>query len=117
MLTIKTLDYVSAARALGAGDMRIMFRHVLPNCLSPVIVLGTLAIGGNILGEAGLSFLGLGIQDPTPSWGAMLSESKSYFRDYPWVAIFPGMMIVLTVLSFNLLGDGLRDAMDPKSKK
>jgi peptide/nickel transport system permease protein len=117
VLSIRELDYVTAARALGAGSTRIMLRHVLPNCISPVIVLGTLAIGGNILGEAGLSFLGLGIQDPRPSWGGMLSEARSYFDDYPWVAIFPGMAIVLTVLSFNLIGDGLRDALDPKSKK
>ena len=117
VLSIRELDYVTAARALGAGSWRIMFRHVLPNCISPVIVLGTLAIGGNILGEAGLSFLGLGIQDPRPSWGGMLSEARGYFDDYPWVAIFPGMAIVLTVLSFNLLGDGLRDALDPKSRK
>jgi peptide/nickel transport system permease protein len=117
VLTLKTLDYVTAARALGGDDIRIMFRHVLPNCLSPIIVLATLAIGGNILGEAGLSFLGLGIQDPFPSWGGMLSDAKSYFKDNWWLAVFPGMAIVLTVLSFNLLGDGLRDALDPKAQK
>lgn len=117
VLTIKTLDYVTAARALGGDDVRIMFRHVLPNCLSPIIVLATLAIGGNILGEAGLSFLGLGIQDPFPSWGGMLSDAKSYFKDNWWLAVFPGTAIVLTVLSFNLLGDGLRDALDPKAQK
>ena len=117
VLTIKTLDYVTAARALGGNDLRIMFLHVLPNCWSPIIVLATLAIGGNILGEAGLSFLGLGIQDPFPSWGGMLSDAKSYFRDDWWLAVFPGSAIVLTVLSFNLLGDGLRDALDPKAAK
>ncbi|MEI6231980.1 MAG: ABC transporter permease [Planctomycetota bacterium] len=117
VLTIKTLDYVTAARALGGDSFRIMFLHVLPNCWSPIIVLATLSIGGNILGEAGLSFLGLGIKDPFPSWGGMLSDSKSYFKDHWWLAVFPGMAIVLTVLSFNLLGDGLRDALDPKAKK
>ncbi len=117
VLTLKTLDYVTAARALGGNDMRIMFLHVLPNCLSPIVVLATLAIGGNILGEAGLSFLGLGIQDPFPSWGGMLSDAKSYFKDNWWLAVFPGTAIVLTVLSFNLLGDGLRDALDPKARK
>jgi len=117
VLTIKTLDYVTAARALGGDSIRIMFLHVLPNCWSPIIVLATLSIGGNILGEAGLSFLGLGIKDPFPSWGGMLSDSKSYFKDHWWLAVFPGMAIVLTVLSFNLLGDGLRDALDPKARK
>ena len=114
VLVVRTLDYISAARALGAGNLRIMFRHVLPNCISPIIVIATLSIGGNILGEAGLSFLGLGVQDPFPSWGGMLSESRAYFQKSWWMAVFPGMAIVLTVLSFNLLGDGLRDALDPK---
>jgi peptide/nickel transport system permease protein len=117
VLTVKTLDYVIAARSLGASNTRIMFRHILPNCLSPIIVLATLAIGGNILGEAGLSFLGLGIQEPYPSWGGMLSNARAYFQDYWFAAVFPGMAIVLTVLSFNLLGDGLRDALDPKARK
>ncbi|HLX63929.1 MAG TPA: ABC transporter permease [Planctomycetota bacterium] len=117
VLTVKTLDYVTAARALGGSNTRIMFRHILPNCLSPIIVLATLAIGGNILGEAGLSFLGLGIQEPFPSWGGMLSDSQQYFELNWWMAVFPGMAIVLTVLSFNLLGDGLRDALDPKARK
>ncbi len=117
VLTIKTLDYVTAAQALGGGSGRIMFRHVLPNCVAPIIVLATLSIGGNILGEAGLSFLGLGIQEPFPSWGGMLSDAKSYFETQWWLAVFPGTAIVLTVLSFNLLGDGLRDALDPKAMK
>ena len=114
VLSIKTLDYVSAARALGASHTRIMFRHVLPNCVSPIIVVATLAVGGNILGEAGLSFLGLGVQDPFPSWGGMLAGARGHFQLYWWVAVFPGLSIVLTVVSFNLLGDGLRDALDPK---
>jgi len=116
VLSVRTLDYVTAARALGAGEMRVIFKHVLPNCVSPIIVVATLAVGGNILGEAGLSFLGLGVQPPFPSWGGMLSDARSHFRDYWWVAVCPGMAIVLTVLSFNLLGDGLRDALDPKSR-
>jgi ABC-type dipeptide/oligopeptide/nickel transport system permease subunit len=91
-----------------------MFRHVLPNCVSPIIVIATLAVGGNILAEAGLSFLGLGIQDPFPSWGGMLAAARGYFKNSWWVAVFPGLAIVATVLAFNLLGDGLRDAMDPK---
>lgn len=115
VLSLKTLDYVTAARALGASNRRIMFRHILPNCISPIIVIATLAVGGNILGEAGLSFLGLGVQDPFPSWGGMLSDARGYFQHYWWVAVFPGLCIVLTVLAFNLLGDGLRDALDPKA--
>jgi ABC-type dipeptide/oligopeptide/nickel transport system permease subunit len=114
VLMLKTLDYVSAARALGLGNTRIMFRHILPNCLSPIIVVATLGVAGNILGEAGLSFLGLGVQDPFPSWGGMLSDARQYFVNYWWEAVFPGLAIVLTVLAFNLLGDSLRDALDPK---
>ena len=114
VLMLKTLDYVSAARALGLGGTRIMFRHILPNCLSPIIVVATLGVAGSILGEAGLSFLGLGVQDPFPSWGGMLTDSRGYFANYWWEAVFPGLMIVLTVLAFNMLGDSLRDALDPK---
>jgi peptide/nickel transport system permease protein len=114
VLTVKSMDYVTAAKALGAPSRRIIFRHILPNCVSPIIVIATLAVGGNILAEAGLSFLGLSVQDPFPSWGGMLSEARSYFHNFWWVAVFPGLAIVLTVLSFNLLGDGLRDALDPK---
>jgi ABC-type dipeptide/oligopeptide/nickel transport system permease subunit len=117
VLSVKTLDYVTAARALGAGNTRIMLRHVLPNCLSPIIVIASLAIGGNILGEAGLSFLGLGVQDPFPSWGSMLSDARSHFRDFWWMAVFPGLAIVFTVLAFNMFGDSLRDALDPRGGK
>jgi len=117
VLTIKTLDYITAARALGISDLGIIFRHVLPNCLPPIIVVGTLAVGGNILGEAGLSFLGLGVQEPFPSWGGMLNDARNSFRDHWWLAVFPGLAIVLTVLAFNLLGDGLRDALDPRNAK
>jgi peptide/nickel transport system permease protein len=117
VLTIKTLDYVTAARALGAGNARIMLRHVLPNCISPIIVIASLAIGGNILGEAGLSFLGLGVQDPFPSWGSMLSDARSHFQRSWWIAVFPGLAIVFTVLAFNMFGDSLRDALDPRGGK
>jgi len=117
VLIIRTLDYVTAAKALGAGHDRILFRHVLPNCVSPIIVIATLSIGGNILGEAGLSFLGLGVQDPFPSWGGMLADARTYFQSAWWMAVFPGMAIVVTVLAFNLLGDGLRDALDPKKRR
>ncbi|HEY3319747.1 MAG TPA: ABC transporter permease [Planctomycetota bacterium] len=116
VLSIKTLDYVAAARALGVSDLRIVFRHVLPNCFGPIVVVSTLAVGGNILGEAGLSFLGLGVQEPYPSWGAMLAGARQHYQDYWWLGVFPGLAIVLTVLSFNLFGDGLRDALDPRKQ-
>jgi ABC-type dipeptide/oligopeptide/nickel transport system permease subunit len=114
VLSLKTRDYISAARALGTGNLRILIRHILPNCLGPIVVVATLSIGGNILSEAGLSFLGLGVQEPETSWGAMLADARENYRDAWWMAVFPGLSIVLTVLSFNLLGDGLRDALDPK---
>ncbi len=117
VLSLKTRDYISAARALGTGTVRILFRHILPNCLGPVIIVATLSVGGNILGEAGLSFLGLGVQEPYPSWGAMLAEARENYREAWWLAVFPGLAIVLTVLAFNLLGDGLRDALDPKKQQ
>jgi ABC-type dipeptide/oligopeptide/nickel transport system permease subunit len=114
VLSLTTLDYVAAARALGVSNTRILWRHILPNCLGPILVVATLAVGGNILGEAGLSFLGLGVQEPYPSWGGMLAEARDSYRDAWWLAVFPGLAIVLTVLAFNLLGDGLRDALDPR---
>lgn len=114
VLSLKTRDYISAARALGTGNFRILTRHILPNCLGPIVVVATLSVGGNILSEAGLSFLGLGVQEPYPSWGAMLAEARENYREAWWLAVFPGLAIVMTVLSFNLLGDGLRDALDPK---
>ncbi|MCW8129081.1 MAG: ABC transporter permease [Planctomycetota bacterium] len=117
VLTIKGEDYVNAARALGAEDRHIILRHVLPNCVSPIIVVATLAIGGNILGEAGLSFLGLGVQAPFPSWGGMLADARNYVDTFWWQAVFPGTAIVITVLAFNLFGDSLRDALDPKALK
>ncbi len=114
-MKIAAAEYVLAARSLGVPTSRILLRHILPNALSPVTVMATLAIGGNILGEAALSFLGLGAEDPYPSWGGMLSEARDHFTVYWWMGIFPGMAIVLTVLAFNVVGDGLRDALDVKS--
>jgi len=101
---------------LGASDLRIIFLHIFPNILSPIIVQATLRIATAILTAAGLSFLGLGAQPPTPEWGAMLNDGRPYIFDYPHVAFFPGLAIVIVVLAFNLFGDGLRDALDPKNK-
>jgi peptide/nickel transport system permease protein len=106
-----------AARILGYGDLRIMFTQVLPNILGPLIVIATLGMGGAILAEAALSFLGLGIRPPFPSWGSMLNTAKNYVDQAPWMAIWPGVSIFLLVLSFNLLGDGLRDALDPRTRE
>ena len=114
VLTVKEEDYVEASRAVGASGLRIMFRHILPNCLAPLIVQATLGVGGAILTVASLSFLGMGAQPPTPEWGAMLSEGKPFLQVDPYLTIFPGLAIVVTVLSLNLLGDGLRDAFDPR---
>jgi ABC-type dipeptide/oligopeptide/nickel transport system permease subunit len=114
VLTVKEEDFVEAARAMGASDARIIFRHILPNSMAPIIVVGTLGIAGNILSEAGLSFLGLGVQPPNPSWGIMLAEGRNLISSSPWICIFPGLAILFTVLGFNLLGDGLRDALDPR---
>ncbi|NIK11932.1 ABC transporter permease [Alkalibacillus almallahensis] len=116
-LAAKNLEYVDAIKALGAGDGRIIFKHILPNVLSPVIVNATLYIATAILTAAGLSFLGMGAQPPQPEWGAMLNDGRSYMRDAGHIAFFPGMAIVIVVLAFNIFGDGLRDALDPKMKK
>lgn len=116
VLSVKAMEFVEAARAVGATDVRIIFRHVLPNSLAPLIVQTTLSVGTAILDAAALSFLGLGAQPPTPEWGAMLSDGRSYLQKAPWVMFFPGMAIMLVVLGFNLLGDGLRDALDPRLK-
>jgi len=116
LLKLRTQDFTEAARALGASDARIMIRHLVPNALAPVIVAATLTVGGAILSEAGLSFLGIGIQPPTPSWGNMLQNAQDFIWNTPWLAIWPGAMIFLTVLCFNFLGDGLRDALDPRLK-
>ncbi len=114
VLSIREQDYVTAARALGARDARIILTAILPNCVAPLTVQATLGMAGAILDAAGLSFLGLGAQPPTPEWGAMLSGGRDFILSAPWVLTFPGLAILLTVLAFNLLGDGLRDALDPK---
>jgi len=116
VLSLREWEFVTAARAIGARDWRIMFRHIMPNIISPVIVMATLMMGDAILIEATLSFLGMGAQPPTPSWGSILASGRSYLILAPWVTIFPGIAIMLTVLGFNLLGDGLRDALDPRLK-
>ncbi|MBA4370121.1 MAG: ABC transporter permease [Coriobacteriaceae bacterium] len=116
VLSVKENEYVDAARAMGASDLRILGRHILPNAMAPIIVYSTMSVGGVILSEAALSFLGLGIQPPTPSWGRMLDESQTYMTTHPSLFIWPGLAIVLTVLAFVLLGDGLRDALDVKMK-
>ena len=116
VLALREEEFVAAASALGAGRLRILFRHILPNCLAPVIVAATLLVAGNILGEAGLSFLGIGVQPPHPSWGGMLAEARTEMTRYWWMCAFPGAAIALTVLAFNLLGDGLRDALDPRGQ-
>jgi len=114
-LSLREEDFVQAAVALGFGRARIVFRHILPNCLSPVIVTATLLMAGNILGEAGLSFLGIGVQPPRPSWGGMLADARSRdLASFWWMAAFPGGAIAVTVLGFNLLGDALRDVLDPR---
>lgn len=116
VLSVKEEEYITAARAIGMKDARILWKHILPNSLSPVIVQGTLAVATAIIEAAALSFLGLGAQAPQPEWGKMLSDAKNYLMTAPWTMIFPGLAIMLTVLGFNLMGDGLRDAFDPKMK-
>jgi ABC-type dipeptide/oligopeptide/nickel transport system permease subunit len=112
VLVVRALEYVQAARALGASDTRIVTRHLLPNVIAPVVVAATLGIGGAIMAEAALSFVGLGAQPPTPSWGAMVAEGRDLLRVAPWVSLYPGLAIGVVVLGVNLLGDGLRDALD-----
>ena len=117
VLVVRQLEYVHAARALGSRDRRIIARHVLPNVIAPVVIASTLGMAGAIMAEAALSFLGLGVQPPTPSWGAMIADGRdlSQLRSSPWTSLFPGLAIGVTVLGFNLLGDALRDALDPRS--
>jgi peptide/nickel transport system permease protein len=114
VLALKQREFVEAARVIGAGHPRVMLRHLFPNTLSPLIVIASLDLGASILAAAALSFIGLGAQPPTPEWGAMLSAGRDYMREQWWIASFPGLAIVVTVLGFNLLGDGLRDALDPR---
>jgi peptide/nickel transport system permease protein len=114
VLSLREREFIQAARALGLSGRRIIMRHLIPNVLAPVIVTATLGIGNTIVLEAGLSFLGLGVQSPTPSWGNMVADGKETLIGAWWIATFPGLVIVLTVLAFNLVGDGLRDALDPR---
>ncbi|NNV06651.1 nickel transporter permease [Geobacillus sp. C56-T2] len=116
VLSIKQEEYITAAKAIGMSDWRILIHHILPNSLAPIIVQGTLAIATAIIEAAALGFLGLGAQPPTPEWGKMLSDAKEFLTQAPWTMIFPGLAIMLTVLGFNLMGDGLRDALDPRMK-
>jgi len=116
ILVVRELEYSSAARALGAGNLRVVLRHLLPNALSPVVVAATLGIAGNILAESWLSFLGLGARPPLPSWGTMITEGQTYLTTRPWVCVYPGLALLVTVLGFNLLGDGLREALDPRGR-
>lgn len=116
VFTIKEMEYVEAAKASGANNSLILFKHLLPNVVAPVIVISTMSIASAIMTEAGLSFLGFGVKPPTPSWGSMVNQGLGFFRDAPWVPIIPGAAIAVAVFAFNLFGDGVRDALDPKLK-
>lgn len=116
VLSLRKQDFIQAAMAMGMSNQRIVFRHLIPNAMAPVIVYCSLAIGGTMLAEAGLSFLGLGVQPPTATWGTLVADGREKLIVAPWIAIFPGLAIVWAVMSFNLLGDGLRDALDPKQR-
>src|SRR6266540_1745969 len=117
VLRLREQDFVTAAYCTGVPESRILLRHILPHLISTAIVWGTLGIATNVMLEASLSFLGIGVQPPTPSWGRMISEGQTYYRTAPWLILFPGIAIMLTVLGFNLLGDGLRDALDPYQRR
>ena len=116
VLVVRELEYVEAARAAGAGHLRLVFRHILPNCLSPLLVQLTFIFAYAILAEAAMSFLGIGPPPPTPTWGAVIADGRSLIREAPWICLFPGVAISLTVLGLNLIGDGLRDAFDPRMR-
>ncbi len=115
--SVKDQEFVESARAIGASNVTIIFREILPNCMAPIIVQATLSVAGAILSTASLSFIGLGVQPPAPEWGAMLSSGRSFLRDAVHLTLFPGLAIVITILALNLLGDGLRDALDPRLKQ
>lgn len=117
VLTIRETDYILAARCIGCSDLRIILRHILPNALSPVLVAATLGVAGAILTESALSFLGIGVQPPTPSWGNILTSGKDYIEFAWWLSLFPGQAILITVLAYNLLGEGIRDALDPRTSR
>lgn len=117
VLVVREMEFVQAERALGAGDLRILARHILPSVIAPVVIAGTLGVAGAIMAESSLSFLGLGVQPPTPSWGSMIADGRDLYqlRHAPWTSLFPGLAIGAAVLGFNLLGDALRDAIDPRA--
>jgi len=117
VLVVRELEFVQAERALGARDIRILIRHILPSVVAPVVIAATLGVAGAIMAESSLSFLGLGVQPPTPSWGAMIADGRDLYqlRHAPWTSVFPGLAIGAAVLGFNLLGDALRDALDPRA--
>lgn len=117
VLSIRSMEFIEAARAVGSSDLRIILRHIIPNSMAPIIVQSTLGVASAILNAAGLSFIGLGIQPPNPEWGAMLSGGRQYIRDFPHMTLYPGLAIMFTILALNFLGDGLRDALDPKLKR
>lgn len=117
VMSLRDQEFIQAAKSIGANDFRIITKHILPNCFAPIIVQATMSIAIAILSAAALSFLGLGVQPPTPEWGSMLSGGRAYIRDYWWVVTFPGLAIMVTVFAFNLFGDGLRDALDPRLKQ
>jgi peptide/nickel transport system permease protein len=114
ILSVKEQDYIEAARSNGASDLHIILRHIIPNCMAPIIVQATMSVAAAILSAAGMSFIGLGIMPPTPEWGSMLSSGRAYIRDYWYGVTFTGLAIMLTDFSINILGDGLRDALDPR---
>jgi peptide/nickel transport system permease protein len=116
-LSIREMDYILAARCIGCSDLRIIFRHILPNAVSPVLVSASLGVAGAILTESALSFLGIGVLPPTPSWGNILTSGKDYIEFAWWLSLFPGLSILVTVLAYNLLGEGIRDALDPRVKR
>ena len=116
VVALREREFVTASRALGAGRILILFRHIIPQLVPTIIVWGTLGIATNVMLEASLSYLGIGVQPPTPSWGGMIQQGQSFYRTAPWLVIYPGLAIMLTVFAFNLLGDGLRDALDPVQK-
>ena len=116
-LSIREMDYIMAARCIGCSDRRIIFRHILPNAMSPILVSATLGVAGAILTESALSFLGIGVQPPTPSWGNILTSGKDYIEFAWWLSLFPGLSILVTVLAYNLLGEGIRDALDPRASR
>lgn len=116
ILTVRDMEYIEAAQSINASNSRVIVRHIIPNAIAPMIVSITMGLGGSVLAGAGLSFIGLGAQPPTAEWGAMISDARNYLRGNPQLALYPGICIMITVLAFNLLGDGLRDALDPRLK-